>query len=78
LHFPFIEAIGVTAAFDKGYIGIKPDYSVMISSKLRKREKESYYNRFFSHLKGLKIKLPEKYYPNRKFLEYHLDSIFLG
>lgn len=66
------------AAFDRGFIGIKQDYSLIISSKLRIKEEEPYYNRFFLHLKDRKINLPEKYYPSQEFLEYHLDVVFKG
>ncbi|MFP4605928.1 MAG: HNH endonuclease [Bacteroidales bacterium] len=66
------------AAFDKGFIGIKPDYSIIISSKLTIKKEEPYYNRFFSQINGMKIHLPEKYYPSREFLEYHLDEVFKG
>lgn len=66
------------AAFDKGYIGIKPDYTVLISNKLKIKKGEPYYNRFFSPIDGTKILLPEKYFPDQAFLEYHIDAVFKG
>jgi len=66
------------AAFDKGLIGIKTDYTLIISNKIKAKEEEPYYKRFFSHLSGSKINLPDKYYPDKEFLEYHLDEIYKG
>lgn len=65
-------------AFDKGYIGINENFKILISSALKKKEKEHYYEKHFSYLKGAKIILPKKYYPNRLFLQYHLDTVFKG
>lgn len=66
------------AAFDKGLIGIKTDYTLIISNKIKVKEETPYYKQFFSHLSGSKINLPDKYYPDKEFLEYHLDEIYLG
>lgn len=63
-------------AFDKGYIAITEKYEVLISSALKKKEKEDYYSKYFSHLSGTKLLLPKKYQPKKDFLQYHLDSIF--
>jgi putative restriction endonuclease len=66
------------AAFDKGLIGIKTDYTLIISNKIKVKEETPYYKQFFSHLSGSKIILPDKYYPDKEFLEYHLDEIYIG
>lgn len=65
-------------AFDKGYIGINEKFQILISSQLKKKEKEDYYSKYFSHLSGTKLSLPKKYHPKKEFLQYHLDSIFKG
>lgn len=65
-------------AFDKGYITITEKYEVLISSALKKKGKEDYYLKYFSHLSGTKLLLPKKYHPRKDFLQYHLDSIFKG
>lgn len=65
-------------AFDKGYIGINGKSEILISSALKKKEKEDYYSKYFSHLSGTKLFLPQKYHPKKEFLQYHLDSIFKG
>lgn len=63
-------------AFDKGLIGINERFEVIISSDLKKKSKNDYYVKYFSHLENEKIILPNKYLPNKTFLEYHLDEIF--
>lgn len=65
-------------AFDKGYIGINGKSEILISSALKKKDKEDYYSKYFSHLSGTRIFLPKKYPPKKTFLQYHLDSIFKG
>ncbi len=66
------------AAFDKGFIGIKNDYSIILSSKIKKKENKSYYNKYFLFLDNLKIALPERFLPKKEFLEFHIDTIFQG
>lgn len=65
-------------AFDKGYIGITPKHEVLISKPLTENSKKDFFARFFSHLQGSKIQLPERFLPKKEFLEFHLDSIFKG
>lgn len=65
-------------AFDKGYIGVDSRYEIVISSALKKKDKEMYYSKYFSHLSGSKLILPSKYYPHKDFLQYHLYTIFKG
>jgi putative restriction endonuclease len=65
-------------AFDKGYIGINEKLKILISSQLKNKEKEDYYSKYFSHLSGTRIFLPNKYHPKKEFLQYHLDLIFRG
>lgn len=63
-------------AFDKGFIAIKENYEVIISTDLKKKNKHYYYSKYFSSLENEKIKMPQKYLPNKEFLQYHLDTIF--
>lgn len=66
-------------AFDKGLITISPDdYTVCVSSALREYETKEYYNRHFGCIVGRKITLPVNYQPNRDFLAYHRDHVFIG
>ena len=64
------------AAFDKGLIGIKTDYSIILSSKLLEHKNETYFEKHFGFLESKKLNLPERFLPKKEFLEYHLDSIF--
>ncbi|MEX0981066.1 MAG: HNH endonuclease [Bacteroidales bacterium] len=63
-------------AYDRGFIGITTKHKVLISDRIAKNSEKEYFNKYFSHLKGLQMNLPEKYYPKKEFLEYHLDEIF--
>ncbi len=66
------------AAFDRGLIGIKPDYSIILAAKIKKQNSETFYDRYFSCISGAQIILPERYKPKKDFLEFHLDTIFKG
>jgi len=63
-------------AFDKGLIAINEKFEVLLSSDLKKKNKYDYYSKYFSHLENEKIILPQRYLPNKKFLQYHLDEVF--
>ncbi len=63
-------------AYDKGYIGITEKFEILLSNELKKKSKADYFNYHFASLVGTKIILPKKYYPNKEFLQFHLDIIF--
>lgn len=63
-------------AYDRGYIGVKKNFEVVLSSELKKKFKEAYYSKYFAPLDGMVIQRPRKYVPKKEFLEYHLDIIF--
>ncbi len=66
-------------AFDKGLITISPDdYTVRLSSALREYETCEYYDRHFGSINGRQIAMPAEYKPNRDFLAYHRDHVFVG
>jgi len=66
-------------AFDKGLITFSPDdYTVCLSSALRENETKEYYDQHFGCIIGRKISLPHEFLPNRDFLAYHRDYIFMG
>lgn len=65
-------------AFDIGYIGINEKFEILLATQLKKKVKEVYFDKYLSHLEGIKLTLPQKYYPKKEFLQYHLDSIFKG
>lgn len=63
-------------AYDKGYIGINEKFEVVLSNALKKKAREIYYKNYFEFLVGSKITMPQKYYPSKIFLQYHMDVIF--
>jgi putative restriction endonuclease len=66
-------------AFDRGLITFSPDdYTVILSSALREYESREYYDKHFGIIAGRKLTLPSKYSPNKVFLAYHKDHVFLG
>lgn len=63
-------------AFDRGLITITPDYIVHVSSSLKSASGDD----SLAWLKACdekEIILPEKFVPQREFLEYHNDVIFI-
>lgn len=66
-------------AFDKGFITISPDdYTVRLSSALREYETKEYFDKHFGSINGQRITMPIEHKPNRAYLAYHRDNIFLG
>jgi putative restriction endonuclease len=65
-------------AFDRGLIGIKTDYSVIVSETLKRKQGSPYYQQYFSHLETKTMALPLMYRPKKAFLEFHLDVVFRG
>ena len=63
-------------AYDKGLIGLNEKYEILISSRLKKKQQNDYYGKYFSHLENSKLVMPQKYMPKKEFLQYHLDEIF--
>lgn len=55
-------------AFDKGYIGIRPnDYTVIISKELKNYKKHIFYQNCFAPIEDKPIMLPNKHNPNPDF-----------
>ena len=64
-------------AFDEGLITVTTDYKVKLSKAFLDYRKDEIVKRFFKEYEGLKITMPERYLPNRTFLEYHNREIFI-
>lgn len=63
-------------AFDKGYIGIRPDdYTIIISNELKGYKNKDFYHSYFAPIENKPIALPNKHNPNPAFLTYHIDNI---
>lgn len=65
-------------AFDKGYITVTPEYKVFVSHKIIDVQDSVAVEQYFLRYNGEKIALPEKFAPDKHYLEYHNDKIFLG
>lgn len=66
-------------AFDHGLITISPDdYTVCLSSALREYETQAYFDKHFGSIAGQKLMMPIEHRPNRDYLAYHRDRIYLG
>lgn len=64
-------------AFDKGLIGINEKHEVILSNQLKKYNNKDYFKSHFASIENIKINLPDRFLPNKIFLEYHRDEIFL-
>lgn len=66
-------------AFDKGLFTISPDdYTIQLSSALREYGTQEYFDKQFGSINGKLITMPIEYKPNRDFLAYHRDYVFVG
>lgn len=63
-------------AFDKGLIGINESHIIIISNDLKRNENKEYFKVHFSPIENTKIQSPERFLPNKTFLEYHMDEVF--
>ena len=62
-------------AFDKGYMTVTPDGKIHISKMLKSSNVEAI-EKYFLIYDNKSIILPEKFMPEKSFLEYHNDVIF--
>ena len=62
-------------AFDRGLITVTPDYTIHVSSKLKKQS-DNEGVRWILRCDKQHIILPERFVPVKDFLEYHNDVIF--
>lgn len=65
-------------AFDRGLITVSPDdYTINLSSALREYETEYYFDKHFRAISGQKLIMPIEHLPNRDFLAWHRENIFV-
>ena len=64
-------------AFDQGLIGFDSNYHTILSTRIKENEGKDYYEKYFKPISGRKLTMPSIYKPDTKFLEWHMDSIFL-
>ena len=63
-------------AFDTGIISIREDMKVMVSRV--SVPSDDFFEHAITSFEGKKITLPEKFWPDKDFLAYHRENIFLG
>lgn len=64
-------------AFDQGLIGFDSNYRTVLSTHIRENEGKDYYERYFKPISGRQLTMPSMYKPDTKFLEWHMEEIFL-
>ena len=64
-------------AFDKGYLTVDADFRVNLSPLIHEMKTEEEINNFFLRYDKRKINMPDKFYPNREFLDFHANEIFI-
>lgn len=63
-------------AYDKGLISINEKYQVIMSDKLKKKKEADYFGKYFAPIENQSLILPQRYFPKKEFIQYHLDEIF--
>lgn len=63
-------------AYDKGLIAVNEKYQILISNRLKKKKDADYYLKYFAPIENQLLIQPEKYFPKKEFIQYHLDEIF--
>lgn len=63
-------------AFDKGLIAVNESYHILISDKLKKKKQADYYGKYFAPIENQLLISPQRYFPKKEFIQYHLDEIF--
>ena len=62
-------------AYDKNYIGISPDYDILVSDKLFDNDNtQNGIKLFFKQYHKTKINTPDKFLPNRDLLDIHFQK----
>jgi putative restriction endonuclease len=64
-------------AFDIGLFTITVDYKVKLSDAIADFENDASIGNFFKQYANKSITLPERYFPNKEFLEFHYHNIFI-
>lgn len=63
-------------AFDKGLIAINEHYKILLSDTLKAKKNLDYYGKYFASLEGQTLIAPQRYFPKKEFLHYHMTEIF--
>lgn len=63
-------------AFDQGLITIDKAYKIVVSSRLKGKKIDEITKSWIVGVEGNQIMLPQRFLPERQFIEYHNDVIF--
>lgn len=63
-------------AFDRGLITLNSDYKIVVSRELSECVMDSETYSWFHSYEGKQILLPNKFLPDKNFIEYHNDVVF--
>lgn len=64
-------------AFDQGLIGFNSQYKTVLSNRIVENEGKDYYEKYFAPIAGKELAMPTTFKPEPKFLEWHMDEVFL-
>ncbi len=64
--------------FDRGFISLDENLKVIVSSKLKSAEANSFLTTSLLEIEGSKLRLPLRYPPAQRSLEYHRDVVFVN
>jgi hypothetical protein len=65
-------------AFDRGFITVTADLHIKVSKALKQASKGNALATGLTDLDGKKLALPEKFFPDPRFLAYHAENMFKG
>jgi len=65
-------------AFDRGLLTITTDYRVKVSPKVKMFPVTKNLKSFLLNFDGVKMNLPERFAPEKSFLHYHNENIFVS
>ena len=64
-------------AFDQGLITLNDKYEVVLSTSLQSCDMDQDTREWFNSYEGKQIHLPDKFLPDKEFIHYHNDVIFV-
>jgi putative restriction endonuclease len=65
-------------AFDRGLISISDDYKLLLSITIKRLSNEVAVQRGFLLYQGTEIRLPDRFLPDKEFIEFHRNNVFIG
>lgn len=63
-------------AFDRGLLTVTPEFKVMVSKTIERGKENEAVQNFLLRYDGLEIDMPDRFFPDKKFLRYHNKNVF--